>query len=153
MTVTDRLRINDLILLLSNTDRPLLRYMHVFRILQNVLEKFVSEILHVLNKYTFNRTPLLMPLYSCRKAMTCLCIKVYLKLKKFLFTYQTISNQIMINRTTPKGHTLSGAYPGISEGGGGGVPRPAKEANKQNKRTTELKPLTCAHQGSMFRPY
>ena len=35
----------------------------------------------------------------------------------------------------------------------GGVPRSAKEANKPNKRATELKPRTCAHQGSMFRPY
>ena len=38
-------------------------------------------------------------------------------------------------------------------GGGGGLPRSAKEANKPNNRATELKPLTCAHQGSMFRPY
>ena len=38
-------------------------------------------------------------------------------------------------------------------GGGGGVPRSAKEANKPKKRATELKPCTCAHQGSMFRPY
>ena len=38
-------------------------------------------------------------------------------------------------------------------GGGGGVPRYAKQTNKPNKRATELKPLTCAHQGSMFRPY
>ena len=37
--------------------------------------------------------------------------------------------------------------------GGGGMPRSAKQANKPNKRATELKPLTCAHQGSMFRPY
>ena len=35
---------------------------------------------------------------------------------------------------------------------GGGVPRSAKEANNPNKRTTELKPRTCVHQGSMFRP-
>ena len=47
---------------------------------------------------------------------------------------------------------ISGAYPGFSEGGGG-VPRSAKQANKPNKRTTGLKPGTCAHQGSMFRPY
>ena len=50
----------------------------------------------------------------------------------------------------------TGAYPGFSEGGGGarggGGPRSAKEANKPNKRATGLKPLTCAHQGSMFRP-
>ena len=38
-------------------------------------------------------------------------------------------------------------------GGGGGGARSAKEANKPNKRATELKPRTCAHQGSMFRPY
>ena len=31
-----------------------------------------------------------------------------------------------------------------------GVPRSAKQANKPNKRANELKPLTCAHQGSMF---
>ena len=33
------------------------------------------------------------------------------------------------------------------------MPRSAKKANKPNKRATELKPRTCAHQGSMFRPY
>ena len=44
---------------------------------------------------------------------------------------------------------VSGAYPRFSEG----VPRSAKEANKPKKRTTDLKPRTCAHQGSMFRPY
>ena len=44
----------------------------------------------------------------------------------------------------------SGASPGFSEGG---VPRSAKQANKPNKRATELKPRTCAHQGSMLRPY
>ena len=51
--------------------------------------------------------------------------------------------------------TTSGAYPEFSEreGGGGGVPRSAKEANKPNKRATELKPGPCAHQGSIFRPY
>ena len=49
----------------------------------------------------------------------------------------------------------AGAYPGFSEGAErrGGGPRSAKEANKPNKRATELKPRTCAHQGSMFRPY
>ena len=36
---------------------------------------------------------------------------------------------------------------------GGGGPRSAKEANKPKKRATELKPRTCAHQGSIFRPY
>ena len=36
--------------------------------------------------------------------------------------------------------------------GGGGGARSAKEANKPNKRATGLKPRTCAHQGSMFRP-
>ena len=45
---------------------------------------------------------------------------------------------------------ITGAYPGFSEGGG---PRSAKQANQPNKRATELKPRTCAHQGSMFRPY
>ena len=35
----------------------------------------------------------------------------------------------------------------------GGVPRSAKEANKPNKRATELKPRPGAHQGSMCRPY
>ena len=33
----------------------------------------------------------------------------------------------------------------------GGGARSAKQANKPNKRATELKPRTCAHQGSMFR--
>ena len=42
---------------------------------------------------------------------------------------------------------------GVPRGRGGGVPRSPKEANKPNKRATELKPRTCAHQGSMFRPY
>ena len=56
-----------------------------------------------------------------------------------------------------RGAVYTGAYPGFSEGGGGaerggGVPRSAKEANKPNKRATGLKPRTCAHQGSMFRP-
>ena len=46
----------------------------------------------------------------------------------------------------------AGAYPGFSEGGGG-LPRSAKEANKPKKRASELKPRTCAHQGSIFRPY
>ena len=46
--------------------------------------------------------------------------------------------------------TPPGAYPGFSERGG---PRSTKEANKPNKRATELKPRTCAHQGSIFRPY
>ena len=31
--------------------------------------------------------------------------------------------------------------------GEGGGPRSAKEANKPNKRATELKPRTCAHHG------
>ena len=43
--------------------------------------------------------------------------------------------------------------PRIFGGGGGGGPRSTKEANKPNKRATELKPCTCADQGSMFRPY
>ena len=41
----DKLNITDLILLVSSTDRPLLRCMHVFKIMQNVQEKFVSGIL------------------------------------------------------------------------------------------------------------
>ena len=36
LTVIDKLKINDLILLLSSMDGPLLRYMRVFRIMQNV---------------------------------------------------------------------------------------------------------------------
>ena len=48
LSVTDKLTINDLILLFSSRDGPLLRYMHVFRITQNVQEKFLSETLHVL---------------------------------------------------------------------------------------------------------
>ena len=78
------------------------------------------------------------------------------------------------------GGGVAEAYPGVSEGGGwprrtqefrrggggrgvprsfGGGPRSTKQANKPNKpnkpnkRATELKPCTCAHQGSMFRPY
>ena len=47
----------------------------------------------------------------------------------------------------------TGAYPGCSEGGGGAERRRGGRANKPNKRATELKPRTCAHQGSMFRPY
>ena len=42
--VRDKLKINDLNLLLSSMDGPLLRYMHVFRIMQNVQERFVSGI-------------------------------------------------------------------------------------------------------------
>ena len=37
--------------------------------------------------------------------------------------------------------------------GRGGGARSAKEANKPNKRATELTSRTCAHQGSTFRPY
>ena len=37
-----------------------------------------------------------------------------------------------------------GAYPGFSERRGGGGPRSAKEANKPNKRATELRPRTYA---------
>ena len=48
LTVIDKLKISDLILLLSSTDGPLLRYMRVFRIMQNVQVKFVSGILYVL---------------------------------------------------------------------------------------------------------
>ena len=48
LTVSDKLKINYLILLLSSTDGPLLRYMHVFRSMQNIQEKFVNGILHVL---------------------------------------------------------------------------------------------------------
>ena len=47
-TAIDKLKTKDLLLLLSNTDGPLLRYMPIFRIMQNVQEKFVSGILHVL---------------------------------------------------------------------------------------------------------
>ena len=44
-------------------------------------------------------------------------------------------------------------YRGVPRIFGGGVPRSAKQANKPNKRATELNPRTCAHQGSMFRSY
>ena len=53
LTVIDKLKINDLILLLSGMDGPLLRYMHVFRIMQNVQEKFVSGIFYM-RIYAFN---------------------------------------------------------------------------------------------------
>ena len=36
--------------------------------------------------------------------------------------------------------------PRIFGGGGGGVPRSAKEANKPNKRASELKPRPCGGQ-------
>ena len=43
-----------------------------------------------------------------------------------------------------------------ARGGGGGERRgggdPPKKLYKPNKRATGLKPRTCAHQGSMFRP-
>ena len=42
LTVINKLKINVLMLLLSSTDGPLLRYMHVFRIMQNVQVKFVG---------------------------------------------------------------------------------------------------------------
>ena len=45
LTIINKLKINYLILLLSSTDGPLLRYMHEFRIMQNVQEKFVSGIM------------------------------------------------------------------------------------------------------------
>ena len=48
LTVTDELKMNNLTLPLSGMDGPLLRYMQVFRIMQNVQDKFVSGILHVL---------------------------------------------------------------------------------------------------------
>ena len=51
LTVIDKLKIDDLILLLSSTDGPLHPYMDVFQIIQNVQEKFVSGILYVLIKY------------------------------------------------------------------------------------------------------
>ena len=40
---------------------------------------------------------------------------------------------------------------GWAVGGGGGA-RSAKQANKPNKRATELKPRTCAHQGQCLGP-
>ena len=46
LALMDKLKINYLILLLSSTDGPLLRYMYVFRIMQNVQENFVSGILY-----------------------------------------------------------------------------------------------------------
>ena len=48
---------------------------------------------------------------------------------------------------------LARGVPRTFGGGGVGVPRSAKQANKPNKHATELKPRPCAHQGSMFRPY
>ena len=54
---------------------------------------------------------------------------------------------------TPLSRGVGRIFGGGCRGGGGGVPRSAKEANKPNKRATELKPRPCAHQGSMFRPY
>ena len=48
LTITNKLKINDLISLLSSKDEPLLTYMHVFRIMQNVEEQFVSGMLRVL---------------------------------------------------------------------------------------------------------
>ena len=46
LTVTDKLKINNPMLLLSSTDGPLSRYMHVFGIMQNIQEKFRSGIMH-----------------------------------------------------------------------------------------------------------
>ena len=45
LTVTNKPKINYLMLLLSSMDGPLLKYIHVFRIMQTVQEKFVSKIL------------------------------------------------------------------------------------------------------------
>ena len=53
----------------------------------------------------------------------------------------------------PQGRTRDFRRGGGVPRGRGGGPRSAKEANKPNKRATELKPRPCAHQGSMFRPY
>ena len=55
LTVIDKLKINDLILLLSSMDGLLLRYMHVFRIVQNVQEKFASGIFYVLINMLLNK--------------------------------------------------------------------------------------------------
>ena len=48
LTVIGKLEINDLILLLPSTDGPLVRYLHVFRIMQNVQERFEGGIFYVL---------------------------------------------------------------------------------------------------------
>ena len=48
LTATYKLKISNLVLLLSIMDRPLLRYTHVFRIMQNAQEKFTSGMLYVL---------------------------------------------------------------------------------------------------------
>ena len=49
VTVTHKLKVNGLMLLLSSMDGLLLRDMHVFRSMESVHEQFVSGILHVLN--------------------------------------------------------------------------------------------------------
>ena len=54
LTVTVKLQINDVILLLSSTDGPLLWYMHVYRIRLNVQERFVSGILYMCLAIAFN---------------------------------------------------------------------------------------------------
>ena len=52
----------------------------------------------------------------------------------------------------PRGGEGGGREEGGGARGGGGGPKSAKEANMPNKRATGLKPRTCTHQGSMFRP-
>ena len=56
LTVIDKLKINDLILLLSSTDGPFLMYMHVFRIIQNVPLDNVFDLLHFANILTLLTT-------------------------------------------------------------------------------------------------
>ena len=58
---------------------------------------------------------------------------------------------ILTTLLPPQKRTVSKAC-GTQDLRGGGVPRSAKQANKPNKRATELKPHPCTHQGSMFRP-
>ena len=80
-------------------------------------------------------------LLSCHRGIVGTCLSDICHPYDFIYLSTGVNNL-----------SVPGAYPGFSQGGGG-VPRSAKEANTPNKRATELKPLTCAHQGSMFRPY
>ena len=50
-------------------------------------------------------------------------------------------------------HRHQGRTQDFRRGGGGVAEIRQRNYNKPNKRATELKPRTCAHQGSMFRPY
>ena len=67
--------------------------------------------------------------------------------RKAIIVYN-LSDWHMRRNRGPGGHAPLRGVPRIFWRGGGRDP-----PKKPNKRATGLKPATCAHQGSMFRPY